>query len=60
MNLKSFFIVIILFIKVYYYIDIKIYYQIIIIIDDIIFENPYKINFIDKTETKWNIEDYYT
>ena len=29
-------------------------------IEDVIFENPYTISFIDKSGTKWNVGDYLT
>ena len=39
---------------------ITVYNQVMIKIEDVIFENPYTISFIDKSGTKWNVGDYLT
>ena len=39
---------------------IKVYDQTIIKIDDIVYDSPYNITFIDKKKEEWTVGDYYT
>ena len=39
---------------------IKVYDQAFIKIEDVIFENPYNLEFFDKNNKKWTVGDYYT